>query len=95
MTIRSSALLLFFAASTFAQTATGVLNGRVSDASGASIPDAKVTIQNQATGIRQEGPTNSEGRFFNGFLLPGAYRVTIEKSGFAKYVQTDVRINVQ
>ncbi len=87
--------LVLFASAAFAQTATGVLNGRVSDPSGASIPGAKVTIENQATGIKQDGPTNSEGRFFNGFLQPGAYRVTVERSGFSKYVQSDVRINVQ
>ena len=91
--------LIFLAAlcgaTAIAQTATGVLNGRVSDPSGASIPGAKVTIQNEATGVKQEGPTNSEGRFFNGFVLPGAYRVTVEKAGFGKYVQSKLTINVQ
>ena len=88
-------LVALCCAAAFAQTATGVLNGRVNDPSGASIPGAKVTIQNQATGVKQEGPTNSEGRFFNGFVLPGAYRVTVEKAGFGKYVQSNLTINVQ
>ena len=88
-------LIALCCAAVFAQTATGVLNGRVNDPSGASIPGAKVTIQNQATGVKQEGPTNSEGRFFNGFVLPGAYRVTVEKAGFGKYVQSNLTINVQ
>lgn len=91
-------LLLFAAlcgAAAMGQTATGVLNGRVSDPSGASIPGAKVTIENQATGVKQEGPTNSEGRFFNGFVLPGSYRLTVEKAGFGKHVENNITVNVQ
>ena len=34
-----------------AQTATGALQGRVTDPTGASVPAAKVTIENEATGV--------------------------------------------
>ena len=77
-----------------AQNANGILNGRISDASGASIAGAKVTIQNQETGVRQELTSSSEGRFYLPQVLIGTYRVTVEKSGFQKYIQSEVKIDV-
>lgn len=92
-TVGLATLLL---ASAYAQTATGILDGRVTDSSGASIPSAKVIVENQDTGTAsQELTTNAEGRFYQSFLLPGSYRITVEKAGFAKYVQSSIKINVQ
>ncbi len=86
---------LVFCVSAAAQTATGVIQGRVTDATGAVVPDAKVTIQSDRTGIRQELTTNAEGFFLKPYLLPGEYRVTVEKAGFQKYVAGDIRLSVQ
>lgn len=91
------ALLLCVAVSpwAFAQTTTATLQGNVSDPSGASVPEAKVTISNTETGISQELNTDADGRFVQPFLLPGAYQVVVEKSGFQRYLQSGVRLNVQ
>ena len=78
-----------------AQTATGILDGRVTDATGAAIPGAGVSIENQDTGVHREMKTNSEGRFYQGFVLPGVYRVTVQNPGFDKHVQNNIRVNVQ
>ncbi len=78
-----------------AQTATGTLHGRVVDSTGAVVPGAKVVVENQRTGSRQELTTNAEGVFVQPFLPPSEYRVTVEKSGFEKSVTNDVRINVE
>lgn len=86
---------IVFACLSFAQTPTGVLDGRVNDASGAAVSGASVAIENQNTGARQDMTTNSEGRFYQGFVQPGVYKVTVDKPGFQKYVQSDIRINVQ
>lgn len=67
-----------------AQTATGILQGRVVDATGAVVPEAKVSIENEMTGVQQSLLTNTEGNFYQSFLLPGNYRVTVEKVGFQK-----------
>src|SRR5260370_14123267 len=90
--IAIAALALCFSAS--AQNANGILDGRITDASGSSIPGAKVTVENQDTGVKREYTTNSEGRFYQGQVLIGVYRVTVEKSGFQKYVESDVRVAV-
>ncbi|MGH9720054.1 MAG: TonB-dependent receptor domain-containing protein, partial [Bryobacteraceae bacterium] len=86
---------ILFALSAAGQTATGILRGRVSDASGAAVPDAKVTVENTRTGVPQTLATNQDGLFVQPYLIPGDYRLTIEKAGFEKSVTTDIRINVQ
>src|SRR5258708_2738063 len=77
-----------------AQNANGILDGRITDSTGASIPGAKVTVENQGTGTRQESTTNTDGRFYQGQVFVGTYRVTVEKTGFQKYIQSDIRVDV-
>jgi hypothetical protein len=79
----------------YSQTATGTLEGRVTDASGAVVPDARVRIVSSQTNFEQELNTNSVGVFVRPFLIPGLYQVTVEKQGFRKHSEKDVRINVQ
>ena len=43
----------------FGQAPTGTLQGRVADPAGSAIPEAKVTIENQNTGVKQSLVTNS------------------------------------
>src|ERR1043166_7680647 len=80
--------------SALAQNANGILDGRIIDSSGASVPGAKVIVENQGTGVRQEYTTNSEGRFYQAQVLVGTYRVTVEKAGFQTYVQSNIRVEV-
>ena len=81
--------------SALAQNATGTLAGRVNDASDAAVPGATVTIENLATNVHWSMPTNSEGRFYQRYLQPGSYRVTVEKPGFQKFVQSNVLLDVE
>src|SRR5678815_3652853 len=78
-----------------AQTTTGTLQGRVTDGSGSGIPQAKVTIQNEATGVQQIVQSSSEGNFVQPYVIPGVYTVTVEKEGFDKSVTTGIKLNVQ
>src|SRR5690349_13785671 len=91
---RSVAVLLSYVC-IFGQTATGILQGTVTDASGAAVPDAKVIIENQRTGVKQTLTTNTEGRFVQPFLIPSEYRVTVERAGFEQYVTSNIRVDVQ
>src|SRR5215470_19173695 len=79
----------------FGQAPTGTLQGRVDDPNGAAVPDAKVTIENQSTGVSQNLTTNSEGRFVQPYLPSGDYRLTVTKSGFTKNVTNDIKVDVQ
>jgi hypothetical protein len=89
-----TAALAVFSICASAQTATGTLQGHVTDTSGAIVPEAKITIENEATGVPIALLTNSSGNFSRSYLLPGNYSVTAEKAGFAKYVTNHVRVDV-
>jgi len=78
-----------------AQNATGTIDGKVADASGAAIPGASVTIENVATNVKLTAPTNGEGRFYQRYLAPGTYTVTAEKAGFTKYVQSNIQLDIE
>src|ERR1700730_2823766 len=78
-----------------AQNATGTLDGRVNDPSSTAVPNAAVTIENEATNVHTSMQTNVEGRFYQRYLQPGSYRVTVEKVGFQKYVQSHILLDVE
>jgi len=67
----------------YAQTAvTGALSGAVTDAVGAVVPNATVTIVNTGTGAKRTVMSNGEGRYTASNLPPGAYTVTATAKGF-------------
>jgi hypothetical protein len=68
---------------TFSQgETTSAIIGQVSDASGAAVPRATVTVTNQETGLRRSASTDDSGRFNFPQLKPGAYSVKVEAEGF-------------
>src|SRR6201997_1024495 len=62
-----------------------IITGVVSDASGAAVPDAKVTVTNQGTGVQAVVGTNSAGNYSTPPLILGTSKVTVEKTGFKTY----------
>ncbi len=78
----------------FAQTPTATLQGTVQDASGAFVPDAKVTITNVNTNETVQLTTDSTGRYLRPFLPPGTYTIAVEKEGFRTVRQENVVLNV-
>jgi len=61
---------------------TSAIIGQVSDASGAPVPNAKVTVTNKDTGLRRSASTDDSGRFNFPQLKPGPYSVKVEAEGF-------------
>lgn len=90
----SSTLLLFALSSPLAAQEQGTISGVVTDASGAVVPNAKVTITNEQTGLSSDFQTNSSGNYNIPALQVGKYTVTIAAPGFATYKQTDIAVNV-
>lgn len=87
-------LVLLSAAVLFAQTFRGGIQGTVTDSSGASVPDAQVTVVNTDTGLSRPATTDSSGNFFISELPVGNYTVTIMKSGFRTVTQRGLRVEV-
>lgn len=78
----------------WAQTPTGTLQGTIKDPTGAVVPEAKVTITNVETGESRTLTTDATGRYLQPFLLPGNYRITVEKTGFQTLRQENIRLDV-
>jgi hypothetical protein len=78
-------LLTFSGAPSAAQTAgAGTINGSVSDASGAAIPGASVTVINTDTGVSHDYKTNESGIYTAPFLQSGHYTIMATGAGFGK-----------
>jgi Carboxypeptidase regulatory-like domain len=77
-----------------AQVAGATLSGTVTDASGAVIPNAQITIKNVATGVAATIPTNADGLYTAPNLLPGTYDVKVSASGFQTHVQSGITLTV-
>ena len=89
----------------FSQSTTGDILGTVQDSSGAVVAGAKIEVANLDTNAKKEAVSSGEGQFRVPMLPAGRYEVTVEKSGFAKYRQgpivlqlneaADLKINLQ
>ena len=77
-------LCILFGSAARAQRLDGTLRVTITDKSQASIEDAKVTAENQATGVSATTTTSSSGTYVFPNLLVGTYAVTVEKDGFKK-----------
>jgi len=98
--VRWLAIVLAFAAlaspALYAQSqaTTGVVEGTITDESGAVLPGVTVTLLNTGTNFQQVLTTDSRGRY-RGVLLPlGDYRISAALEGFTTQVQEGVRLSV-
>src|SRR6266481_5308120 len=73
----------------------GDITGEVSDISGAVIPGATVIVTNQGTNVKRQVITNGVGVYSFPSLLPGMYRVRVEKVGFQSIVRSGIELQVQ
>src|SRR5579875_2238690 len=83
---------LLLAGQGMAQIYQGRVEGLITDPSGAVIPGATVTLINVGTGLRQVRRSGPNGVYLFDLLNPGNYTITVEMSGFAKFVQENIRI---
>ncbi len=63
------------------------LSGRVTDQSGAVIPDAGVTARHAGTNVTDATVTNEAGRFRFPYLRVGTYEIVVELAGFADFTR--------
>ena len=76
--------LLAFSISGAAQDFRATLTGRVTDASGAAVPGAKITVKNLNTNETFDTTSTGEGAYTIPFLVPGRYSATVEAIGFKR-----------
>lgn len=75
-----------------AQDYRAKVQGVVTDASGAALAGANVTLKNIGTGVEVTRQTNSEGRYIFDFVESGVYAVLVETTGFKKYEQRNITV---
>ena len=86
--------VLLAAVSLSAQTFRGTILGTVSDAQGAVVSGAKVTVKNLATGLERTTETSADGSYALPELPAGTYTVTVTQTGFQTSLTKDVAVDV-
>ncbi len=83
---------LLYAVPAYAQTSTGRINGVVRDDRGVAVPEATVTVTNQATRASRSTTTATDGGYAVSGLAPGAYTVSAWLPGLRRVSQRDVQV---
>lgn len=89
-----AALLCLTVGRTASAQAVAGITGTVVDSSGAVVPNAHVTITNEATGVVNKAVTSSAGTYTVPGLLPGNYTVSVDASGFHNFTLKGVHVEV-
>ena len=85
---------LIAAVSAMAQSTRGTILGHVVDATGATVPRTKITIENQNTGLKSDVTSSDDGEYTAPNLDPGVYQISITAEGFKTRVVRDVLVAV-
>jgi hypothetical protein len=83
---------VLFSGALWAQMDKATISGTVTDESGAVVPDVRVTVTNNETGVRYPGTTNEVGIYQVRGLPIGHYSLQFEKAGFKKLSRADLTL---
>lgn len=89
------ALVLAWVSPVLAQSDRGAITGRVTDPTGAVVPNAKVTATNVETNEVREADTSDEGNFTIPQLQAAIYMLKVEAAGFKTATIKELRVAVQ
>ncbi len=90
-----SVLIFLLAVSPTAAQFNAAVQGAITDPTNSSVPNAKVTLTNQETGIQQSTQTSSAGFYRFSGLAPGRYSLGIEASGFKKESRENITVSAE
>src|SRR5579872_7058626 len=79
----------------FAQTASGTINGRITDPQGDSVPAVDVRAVNIDTNVDYSAKTNDAGIYVISNIPPGRYRLLVRKTGFKEINKLNLDVHVQ
>ncbi len=88
------AVLAFLAALATAQS-TSLLNGSVTDPTGATVAGAGITLTETATGFQRKTTSNASGLYQFLEVAPGNYKLEASAAGFASFVAPNVTLVVK
>src|ERR1700689_3569405 len=94
-TLILSAVLVFTTSlSLHGQRTFGTVDGSVVDSSGAAVAGAQVTLTNTGTQEKRVQSTGDQGLYQFVNVIPGQYRLDVEKAGFKHFTRNDVTVEV-
>ena len=76
-----------------AQSDTAAITGTIRDQTGAVVPNATVSVKNEATGLERRATTNQDGHYTASNLPPGLYTISVESQGFRRYESRNNQLN--
>ncbi|MBI1792083.1 MAG: carboxypeptidase regulatory-like domain-containing protein [Acidobacteria bacterium] len=85
--------LLLLSVGALAQSDNANVNGVITDPSSSAVPNAKVILRNQGTGLTREAMTNMSGVYSIPTIPPGLYTFTVEAAGFKKFESKDNKVD--
>jgi hypothetical protein len=88
------AAMLFLLAPRAGAQDNATINGTVTDSSGALVPNAQVSLKNQATNTIREAVSNSAGAYRFANVGVGNYTLAVTAQGFQTYSMTNIVVNV-
>ncbi|HYK34391.1 TonB-dependent receptor [Alloacidobacterium sp.] len=77
-----------------AQATTGLIVGRITDSTGAVIPDATVTATDEEKGVSFVGRSDSSGNYVILNVTPGTYTVAASRQGFSDAVLSHAVLSI-
>src|SRR5678816_4102099 len=83
-------LVLCFSPYVQGQSTYGAITGSVTDPTGAAVAGAQVTLTNVGTSEKRTQATGADGLYSFGNLIPGEYKIDIEKQGFKHFARSNV-----
>ena len=92
--IRVCSLAVILTGSLAAQSVVATITGRVTDPSGAAVPNIPVQVRNVETNQVTPAITSTEGVYTAPYLRPGPYTITAEAPGFKKLVRENINVNI-
>ena len=88
------AMLFVIAWPAFAQEISGSIRGTVTDATGATVSNVRITVIQVDTGLQRSTTTNGQGAYLLVELPVGHYRLEADAKGFKKFVQDGISLDV-
>lgn len=76
----------------WAQSSNGQITGLVTDQTGAAVEGANITATNTATGVSYGTKSNGSGVYVLPQLVPGPYKVSLSREGFATVQRTEMSV---
>src|SRR5215470_16458921 len=76
-----------------AQSDLGKISGFVKDPSGATVPNAKITVRSNSGGVERQATTNESGYYVITNVPPGLYTMSAEAQGFQKFESTNNKLD--